>query len=135
MIHSISSLSAVSKCLEKAVGLVVWKVPLSPIVLSEGMGKGRDMGQIQWACGGWGLGAGGFPRPGTPEHSCCWCLRDMDLSNLTSFLSILQDLRLPCSLHGRVQHGPRRPSEAAGQVLECTGHQTPVCPLEGLLCL
>lgn len=46
-----------------------------------------------------------------------------------------QDLRLPCTLHRRLQHGPRGPSEAAWEVLERACHPTPLRPPEGLLCL
>lgn len=44
-----------------------------------------------------------------------------------------QDLRLPCPLHRRVQHGSRRSAEAPGPLLERPRHPAPVRPTQRLL--
>lgn len=88
--------------------------------------KGQDKGQkeqchtaLPWR---------GFPR-GT-EHT------GGGTSDSLSFYSgAPQDLRLSCTLHRCVQHGPWCPSEAAREVLERACHPTPLRSPEGLLCL
>lgn len=47
--------------------------------------------------------------------------------------SALQDLRFSRPLHRRVQHGPRRSTEALGPVLERPRHQASVCTSQRLL--
>ncbi|XP_058418910.1 DNA (cytosine-5)-methyltransferase 3B isoform X5 [Diceros bicornis minor] len=59
----------------------------------------------------------------------------LELQDCLEFNRTAKDLRLSRTLHGCVQHGPWCPPEAAGEVLECACHPTPLRPPEGLLCL
>ncbi|XP_068843747.1 DNA (cytosine-5)-methyltransferase 3B isoform X9 [Capricornis sumatraensis] len=59
----------------------------------------------------------------------------LELQDCLEFNRTAKDLRLPCTLHRRLQHGPCGPSEAAWEVLERACHPTPLRPPEGLLCL
>lgn len=87
--------------------------------------KGQDKGQKERCCI-----AHGEALPRGTKHT------GGGTSDSLSFYSgAPQDLRLSCTLHGCVQHGPCCPPEAAWEVLECACHPTPLRPPEGLLCL
>ncbi|XP_062947111.1 DNA (cytosine-5)-methyltransferase 3B isoform X4 [Cynocephalus volans] len=59
----------------------------------------------------------------------------LELQDCLEYSRTAKDLRLSCTLHGCVQHGPGRPPEASREVLERACHPTPLRPSEGLLCM
>lgn len=69
-----------------------------------------------------------LPWPSPPPHPLHPLVTEM-------LICPPQNIWVPRSLHWRVQHGTGGPAEVAGPVLERPGHQTPVRPPQGLLCL